>query len=288
MWVLLAVLSAVTSGISVVLQKKGAVACRIYQVSAVNSLAMLLTVLAIALLTGSVGQLPNMPLSCWLLTVASGLMQAASWLFYFLAIKDANVGFLMVLDKANIILTMVLAWLLVNESITGWMLAGALLIIGGTLLMSDMAGGFRSLFRKENRWILWGIFSPCLQAVSNILAKLDTAPVSPVLTTALRLLVVAVVLCAISRYREGPLRQISVIGIQPLAYLVAGGIVLGVSYILMYQAIADGIAAVVTPIVRSGFLVSTLLARFMLNERLTTRGWLGFAVVFAGVLLFIM
>ena len=56
----------------------------------------------------------------------------------------------------------------------------------------------------------------------------------------------------------------------------------------MYQAIADGIAAVVTPIVRSGFLVSTVLANIWLKERLNTRGWIGFAVVFAGVLLFLL
>ena len=288
MWIICALLAAVTAGVSVVLQKKGTVAGYVYRTSAVNSLAMLAAVLAVAICSGSTGQITEMTPACWGLTLLSGIVQTASWLFYFLAIKDANVSFLMVLDKTNIIVTMLLAWLLVGEHITGWMMLGTVLILLGTFLMSDLKGGAQGLLRRENRWVLWGVLSPALQAVANILAKLDTSPISPVLTTAIRLLIVAVLLCAVSRWQEGPLQTIAAIGRIRLVFLIAGGVVLGFSYALMYQAIADGIAAVVTPIVRSGFLVSTVLANIWLKERLNTRGWIGFAVVFAGVLLFLL
>lgn len=288
MWILYSLLSAGTSGVSVVLQKRGTVDGYTYRTSAVNSLAMLAAVLAVVIVSGYTGQLAAMTPACWALTVLSGIVQAGSWIAYFLAIKDANVSFLMVLDKANIIVTMVLARILVKETITCWMLLGTALILTGTALMGNMTGGLHGIFRRENRWILWGTLSPSLQAVANILAKLDTTPVSPVLTTAVRLLIVAVLLCSVSRYREGPLHTIRAIGRGRLAFLLTGGAILGISYILMYQAIADGIAAIVTPIVRSGFLVSTLLACIWLKERLTARGWIGFFVVFAGVLLFLL
>lgn len=285
MWILCAVLSAVTAGLSVVLQKKGT-AGSVYQTSAVNSLAMLAAVVCLTAAKGSFSELTSVPVSSWILTITSGIVQAASWVFYFLALKDASVSFLMVLDKANIIVTLFLAWLILDESVTAHMLLGVAMILAGTVLMGewkkDSGGG-------NKRWILWGILSPSLQAITNILAKLDTAAVDSALMTTIRLLIVTVVLCGISWWKEGALLGVSVItGKSGLFCLVAGGLVLGLSYVLMYQGIADGSAAIVTVIVRSGFLVSTLLAVAWLKERLSARGWLGFTIVFAGVMLFLL
>lgn len=194
----------------------------------------------------------------------------------------------MVLDKVNIIVTLLLAWLLVGECITGIMLAGSLLIILGTLLMAEIEGGIRNVFKGSNHWILWGILSPTLQAVANIIVKLDTTRVDTTLTTTIRTFIVTVVLLAAARLKDGPLSAIKELGVSRIACLITGGILLGVSYILMYRSIYLGIAAVVAPIVKSGFLITTLLAFAMLGERLTKRGRWGFPVVCAGVALFLI
>lgn len=89
MWVLLAVLAAVTSGVSVIFQKKGTAGEKILQISALNSVAMLAVMLLVCVAGGGYTQLQAITWNCWLLTIASGVVQAASWLTYFMAMRDA-------------------------------------------------------------------------------------------------------------------------------------------------------------------------------------------------------
>jgi transporter family protein len=285
MWIVLALLSSLSAGVSVIFQKKGTGDKYILYTSALNVGAMFFMVLAITVVSGSFSELPLMTARCWNLTICSGVVQAASWIFYFLAMKDADVNYMMVLDKFNIVVTMVLAWLIVGEAITPLMLLASFLILGGTVVMAEP--GKLGKDKGSRRWILWGLVSPALQAVSNILVKLDTTPVSTSLTTCVRMLVVAVVVFALAWIKEGRPGKIRELGKNKIHMLVLGGAVLGISYLLMYRAIYLGIAAVVTPIVKANILVTTILAYLFLGERLSKRGWTGFAIVCAGVALFL-
>lgn len=62
----------------------------------------------------------------------------------------------------------------------------------------------------------------------------------------------------------------------------------GISYIFMYRAIYDGINAVVTPIVKTNFLISTAAAFLFLHEKFSKRDAVGFLAVAIGVLLFLV
>lgn len=167
------------------------------------------------------------------------------------------------------------------------MLLGSVLILAGTTLMGDIKGAGR-LLGSGNRWILWGIVSPALQAVSNILAALDTAPVDTAVTTTIRMLVVTVCLCVLAAIREGSFRQLGQLGRRRIFMLVVGGVILGVSYLLMYKAYSMGKASTVTAIVRANFLVTTLLAGIVFHEHLSKKGVAGFIAVCAGVFLFLI
>ena len=70
--------------------------------------------------------------------------------------------------------------------------------------------------------------------------------------------------------------------------LLIGGAMVGISYIFMYQAIHDGINSVVTPIVKTNFLISTVAARVFLHEKIGKKGVLGFVAVSIGVLMFLI
>ncbi|MCF0137301.1 MAG: EamA family transporter, partial [Oscillospiraceae bacterium] len=122
MWVLSALLSSVSAGISVIFQKKGTFGDRIFFTSALNVCAMFFTIFAVTAIGGSFSELYLITPHCLVLTVLSGIFQALSWIFYFLALRDADVNYMMVLDKFNIVVTMLLAWLIVGETITPVML----------------------------------------------------------------------------------------------------------------------------------------------------------------------
>ena len=215
------------------------------------------------------------------------MAQAASWITFFAGLKFAKVNIYMALDKVNIIVTMLLSWLLIGDVITFYMLCGTVLILGGTVAMTALEKTTGEADVNLRRWLFYGILSPALQAVVNILAKLDTAPISTDLTTTIRILVVVLILWGLSAQKEGwpqkgTLRECGGF------WLLSGGAMIGISYLFMFRAIYLGNAAVVTVFVKASFLVSSVLACLFLHERLSKKGWAGFAAVCLGTGMFIL
>lgn len=286
MWVILAFLSALFSGFSVIFQKQG-MNGKTMQISAMSNTAGLITMVITVCFSGSLAQIGSITGMSWLLTLASGIVQALSWITYFAALKDAQVSAMMALDKVNIVVSMILSFLILNEIITGWMIVGCLLILLGSLLMTgtDPSAAAQPGGRS---WVAWAIISPSLQALANVLAKLDTSSADANLISALRTTVVVVVLWLVSLLREGKPDVQKMLAGRAGVNLLIGGAMVGISYIFMYQAIHDGINSVVTPIVKTNFLISTVAARVFLHEKIGKKGALGFVAVSIGVLMFLI
>ena len=287
MWIVLSLLAALFSGASVVIQKRGMTG-KTMQISAMSTSAGFCVMLLAVLVSGSINQLPAVSLYSWLLVAASGFIQAFSWITYFAALHDAKVNVMMALDKVNIVLAMILSYFILEETITGWMVLGCFLILAGSVVMADIRNCRENADPKNRIWIVWAVLSPSLQAVANVLTKLDTSEMNPDLTTALRTFVVITVLWIVSLIKEGKPDLRCMLYGEAGINLILGGAMVGISYIFMYRAIHDGINAVVTPIVKSNFLISTIAARILLKEKLGLRGILGFTAVFGGVLMFLL
>lgn len=288
MWIVLAALSAITSGVAVIFQKKGTSGNNIIQICAVHLLAIFVTVFCVTLLKGGWGQFASVTCRSWWLAVSSGLVQAASWIAYFLAMKKANVSFLMVLDKTGVVVTVLLAAVFLDEQITPAIVLGSVLILTGTALMYALHGGVSLLMNSENHWVIWGTVSPALQAISNMLAALDKTPVDTSVTTTIRMLTVVVCICTLARIKEGPFGRLVTLGVKKLSSLIIGGVILGVSYLLMYEAFSLGKVSAVTAIVRANFLITTMLAQMIFKEKLSKKGMSGFILVLFGVALFVL
>ena len=65
----------------------------------------------------------------------SGLTTFLSWLFYYRAMKDGNVSVVATIDKASIVVTILLSFWLLNEPFTWRIATGASLITAGLLVM---------------------------------------------------------------------------------------------------------------------------------------------------------
>ena len=108
MWIIWALLAAVFSGVCVIFQKKVASAGKVLQTAAINVVIVVITVFLAALMRGKLPELALLSAKGWYLAAAAGLLQAASWIAYFLALRDANVSLFMVLDKTGIIFAMLM------------------------------------------------------------------------------------------------------------------------------------------------------------------------------------
>lgn len=71
-----------------------------------------------------------------LLLGCSALTTSVSWIFYYKAIKVGNVSEVALIDKASIIITLILSIVILNEQFTWKVAIGGLMIIGGLLVLT--------------------------------------------------------------------------------------------------------------------------------------------------------
>ena len=66
----------------------------------------------------------------------SGVTTAASWIFYYRAIKLGEVSTVALIDKGSVVVALLLAWWILHEAITPAKLGGAALIAIGLLVIA--------------------------------------------------------------------------------------------------------------------------------------------------------
>ncbi len=71
----------------------------------------------------------------WVLLVASGITTSISWIFYYRAMKDGLVSYVSAIDKASIVITLLLSFILLKEPVTPKILFGGGLIFIGMLVL---------------------------------------------------------------------------------------------------------------------------------------------------------
>ena len=67
--------------------------------------------------------------------ILSGLATGASWLCYYKALQIGEASKVVPVDKLSVVLTLVLAFVFLHETVSPKSLAGCVLIGAGTLLM---------------------------------------------------------------------------------------------------------------------------------------------------------
>ena len=72
----------------------------------------------------------------WLFIVAAGIFGALSWLFYFLALKNGPINPVVAIDRLSLVFVIIMSLLFLSETITIKVALGALLMVGGALLIS--------------------------------------------------------------------------------------------------------------------------------------------------------
>lgn len=66
----------------------------------------------------------------------SAMTTAASWVFYYKAIHEGDVGTVAIIDKGSFLIAVVLAWLLLDERITFRVAIGSLLVLAGLVVVA--------------------------------------------------------------------------------------------------------------------------------------------------------
>ena len=132
MWVMFAFGSALFAGITAVLSKIGMQDMDSDVGTAVRTGVVLVFSWMMVFLTGSIGTIGEISGRTFLFLVLSGLATGASWLFYFRALQLGNVNKVAPIDKSSTVLTMLLAFLILGETLSLLKVVCMILIGAGT------------------------------------------------------------------------------------------------------------------------------------------------------------
>lgn len=135
-WIFYALLSTFFAGLTSVLAKFGLREMPVNFGVAVRT-SMVFAIVWINYLIFSEDKSGAQPeLKHYLFLLVSGVTTAFSWIFYYKAIKVGDVSMVASIDKASIVITIILSVLVLKEPLSPKLIVGGLLILGGLLVLT--------------------------------------------------------------------------------------------------------------------------------------------------------
>jgi transporter family protein len=134
-WLSWALLSALFAGLTAILAKVGVKDIDSNLATAIRTSVILVFAWAVALVRNT-QPLAAIPSKSWLFLVLSGLATGASWLCYFRALQLGEAARVAPVDKLSVVVAMVLAVLVLGETLTWQQWIGGALIVTGTVVLA--------------------------------------------------------------------------------------------------------------------------------------------------------
>ena len=136
MWVVYALLSAVFAALTSILAKIGIEGVNSTLATAIRTVVVVLMAWGMVFVRQAQTGLSAISTKSWVFLVLSGLATGASWLFYYHALQLGEASKVVPIDKLSVVITLILAFVVLHETITLRMAIGALLITAGTLVLA--------------------------------------------------------------------------------------------------------------------------------------------------------
>lgn len=286
MWIVFAFGSAVFAGLTSILAKCGVRETDSTVATAIRTIVVLAFSWLMVFLTGSQTQIASIDAKTLLFLILSGLATGASWLCYFKALQAGDINKVVPVDKSSTVLTILLAFLFLRESITVYSGAGVFLIGAGTFLMIEKKDVQRPA-EQGSGWFLYAAGSAVFASLTSILGKIGISGVESNLGTAVRTGVV-LIMSWLMVFVTGKKKELKQIDGKEIGFLFLSGLATGGSWLCYYKALQDGFASVVVPVDKLSILVTITFSYFVFHERLSKRSAAGLAAVVAGTVVMLL
>jgi len=135
MWWIYALLSAFFASLTAIFAKLGVANVNSNVATAVRTVVVLFLIWTLVFIRGETKLINQLTRENWIYLFISGLATGLSWLFYFKALQLGKVSLVAPIDKLSVALTLVFAVVFLGESLTIKSAIGAIMILGGTVLL---------------------------------------------------------------------------------------------------------------------------------------------------------
>ena len=135
-WIVYALLAALFAALVAVLGKVGVQNVDTTLATAIRATVMMVVLVLAAAMLGKLRGLDDIDRRALGFIVLSGLAGAASWLFYFVALKHGPTAGVAALDRLSVALVFVLAILFLGDPFSWRGAAGAALVVAGAILLT--------------------------------------------------------------------------------------------------------------------------------------------------------
>ena len=135
MWFWFALGSAVFAALTSILAKVGIEGVGSNLATAIRTLVVVVMAWGMVFITNQQSGIKDINQKSWIFLILSGLATGASWLCYYKALQMGNASKVVPIDKLSVVITLVLAFIFLNEEFTTKSVIGCIMIGAGTLLM---------------------------------------------------------------------------------------------------------------------------------------------------------
>ena len=282
LWLVMAILSAVFAGLTSILAKCGIRKTDSDVATALRTIVVLIFAWIMVFVAGSAGSVKDIEPKSFLLLILSGISTGASWICYFKALSIGDVNKVVPIDKAGMILTVLLAIVFFGETNhLAVKLTGTVVLAVGVFLMIEK----KDAAVKETKalWLPYAVGSAVFAALTSILAKVGISGVESNLGTAVRTVAVLIMAWLIV-FLKGKQTKLKGLDKKELGFIALSGLATGGSWLCFYYAIRNGVVSVVVPIDKLSIVVSILFSYFVFKEKLSKKALLGLALMVGATL----
>ena len=285
MWIFYAFGSAFFAGVTAILAKIGIRNVDSHVATALRTIVIAIFAWLMVVLVGSYPSIHTISSMSLLFLILSGLATGASWICYFKALQLGNVNQVVPIDKSSTILSMILAFVILQEPLGPFRFIGMAGIAAGTYLMIQKKSGEAAA--KSNQWLLYAIGSAVFAALTSILGKIGVAGVESNLAIAIRTVVVLIMAWTMVVITKQT-KAVKQIDAKSMRYILISGLATGLSWLCYYKALKEGPASIVVPIDKLSIVISIAFSYFVLKEQITKQSFAGLALIVCGTLLLLL
>ena len=136
LWIGYALLAAFFAALVAIFGKVGIKDVDATLATAVRAVIMAALLVTAAVVLGKTGGIGSISRRSFLFIVLSGAAGAASWLFYFIALREGPATGVAALDRLSVVFVFILAVLFLGDAFTTKAALGAALVVAGAILLT--------------------------------------------------------------------------------------------------------------------------------------------------------